>query len=170
MKAGSMTVADVQLVRLSFGDMANALARGDVDAYVGAEPGPSLSVLSGKGKVLLYPFTTPVGSINVVFATRPELIAKEPDLVRSVVRTHVAACKWCANPANRTEFEAATTKFLGPPKDVLDMTMGNINFDYELDADYLKRAKYYGEQMIVLKQIAQVPDYGTFINPSFLPK
>lgn len=170
MKAASMSAADVQLVRLSFGDMANALARGDVDAFVGAEPGPSLSVLSGKGKVLLYPYGTPVGSINVVFATRSELVAKEPEIVRNVVRTHVAACKWCANPANRTEFELATTKFLGPPKEVLDMTMGNINFDYALDADYLKRAKYYGEQMVELKQITQVPDYGTFINPSFLPK
>jgi NitT/TauT family transport system substrate-binding protein len=170
MKAAAMSPSDVQLVRLSFGDMANALARGDVDAFVGAEPGPSLSVLSGKGKVLLYPYTTPVGSINVVLATRAELIAKSPDLVRSVVKTHVAACKWCANPANRNEFEAATTKFLGPPKDVLDMTMGNINFDYAIDADYLKRARYYGDQMVALKEIAQVPDYGTFINPSFLPK
>ncbi len=62
MKAASMTTTDVQLVRLSFGDMANALARGDVDAYLGAEPGPSISVLSGKGKVLLYPYGTPVGS------------------------------------------------------------------------------------------------------------
>ena len=43
-----MAPADVQLVRLSFGDMANALARGDVDAYIGAEPGPSISVLSGQ--------------------------------------------------------------------------------------------------------------------------
>ena len=90
--------------------------------------------------------------------------------MRAVVKTHVAACKWCANPANHAEFEAATTKFLGPPKDVLDMTMNNINFDYALDADYLKRAKYYGEQMLELKQIAKLPDYGAFINPSFIPK
>ena len=170
MKASALTPADVQLVRLSFGDMANALARGDVDAFVGAEPGPSLSVLSGRGKVLLYPYATPVGSINVVLATRADLIAKDPELVRSVVKTHVAACKWCANPVNRNAFETATTKFLGPPKDVLDMTMGNINFDYALDADYLKRARYYGEQMVTLKEIAQVPDYGSFINTSFLPR
>jgi NitT/TauT family transport system substrate-binding protein len=170
MKASSMAASDVQLVRLSFGDMANALARGDIDAFVGAEPGPSLSVISGRGKVLLYPYATPVGSINVVFVTRAELVAKEPELVRSVVKTHVAACRWCANPANQTEFEAATSKFLGPPKNVLDMTMANINFDYALDADYLKRARYYGQQMVELKQISQVPDYTTFINPTFLPK
>ena len=84
MKMNRMTAADVQLVRLSFGDMANALARGDVDAYVGSEPGPSINVLSGKGKILLYPYNTPVGTINVTFATRSDLVAKQPDYVRAV--------------------------------------------------------------------------------------
>jgi ABC-type nitrate/sulfonate/bicarbonate transport system substrate-binding protein len=170
MKMASMTAADVQLVRLSFGDMANALARGDVDAYLGSEPGPSISVLSGKGKVLLYPYNTPVGLINVVFATRPDLIAKDPAYVREMVKVHVAACKWSSNPANRTEFEAMTTKILGPTKEQLDLAMNNINFDYAIDADYLAKAKYYGAQMVTLKEIAAVPDYATFFNTSFLPK
>jgi NitT/TauT family transport system substrate-binding protein len=170
MRGGGGPPPDVQLVRLSFGDMPNALARGDVDAYVGAEPGPSISVIGGKGRVLLYPYGTPVGSINVVFATRNDLVTKEPDYVRDVVKTHVLACQWASKPSSRAEFEAATTKFLGPPKDVLDMAMNNITFDYGLDADYLKRAKYYGDQMVTLKEIAAVPDYATFINTSFLPK
>jgi NitT/TauT family transport system substrate-binding protein len=170
MKMASLTASDVQLVRLSFGDMANALSRGDVDAYVGSEPGPSINVLNGKGKVLLYPYNTPVGQINVVFCTRPDVIAKQPDYVRDVVKTHVAACKWASNPANLAEFEAMTTKVLGPPKPVLDMAMKNINFDYAIDADYLAKAKYYGAQMVTLKEIAAVPDYNTFFNTSFLPK
>jgi len=37
-----------------------------------------------------------------------------------------------------------------------------------IDADYLAKAKYYGNQMIALKEITQVPDYSTFINTSFL--
>jgi NitT/TauT family transport system substrate-binding protein len=170
MKMASFTPADVQLVRLSFGDMANALARGDVDAYVGSEPGPSISVLSGKGRVLLYPYNTPVGAINVVFCTRRDVVAKQPDYVRDVMKTHVAACKWASNPANLTEFEAMTTKTLGPTKATLDMAMKNINFDYMIDAAYLAKAKYYGAQMVTLKEIAAVPDYSTFIDTSFLPK
>lgn len=170
MKMSTMTATDVQLVRLSFGDMANALARGDVDAYVGSEPGPSINVLSGKGRVLLYPYNTPVGQINVVLCTRPEIIAKTPDYVRDVVKTHAAACKWSTNPANLTEFEAMTTKVLGPNKETLDMAMKNINFDYMIDADYLAKAKYYGAQMVALKEIAAVPDYDKFINPTFIPK
>ena len=34
-----MTIRDMNPVRVSFSEMAIALARGDVDAYVGAEPG-----------------------------------------------------------------------------------------------------------------------------------
>lgn len=170
MKMTAMTATDVSLVRLSFGDMANALARGDVDAYVGSEPGPSINVLSGKGKILLYPYNTPVGSINVIFATRPELIGKQPDYVRTVVKAHCAAMAWAGKPASLDEFEAMTTKLLGPDKKTLDMAMKNITFDYMIDADYISRAKYYGQQMIALKEITQVPDYSTFINTSFIPK
>ena len=170
MKMNNMTATDVQLVRLGFGDMANALTRGDVDAYVGSEPGPSINVLAGKGKILLYPYNTPVGQINVTFATRSDLVAKQPDYVRSVVKTHCAAMAWAGKPGSLTEFEAETTKLLGAPKPALDMAMKNITFDYMIDADYLAKAKYYGQQMIALKEIAQVPDYSTFINTSFLPK
>jgi NitT/TauT family transport system substrate-binding protein len=170
MKMSSMTSSDVQLVRLGFGDMANALARGDVDAYVGSEPGPSINVLAGKGKILLYPYNTPVGQINVTFATRSDLVAKQPDYVRSVVKTHCQAMAWAGKPSSLTEFEAETTKLLGAPKPALDMAMKNITFDYMIDADYLAKAKYYGNQMIALKEITQVPDYSTFINTSFLPK
>jgi ABC-type dipeptide/oligopeptide/nickel transport system ATPase component len=40
LKAEGMSISDIQPIRLSFSDMAGALARGDIDAYVGAEPGP----------------------------------------------------------------------------------------------------------------------------------
>jgi NitT/TauT family transport system substrate-binding protein len=127
-------------------------------------------VLSGKGKVLLYPYNTPVGTINVVFCTRPELCAKQPDYVRDVVKAHVATMKFAANPANLNEFEAMITKALGPTKPTLDMAMKNIAFDWNIDADYIAKAKYYGTQMIALKEITALPDYSTFINTSFLPK
>jgi NitT/TauT family transport system substrate-binding protein len=170
MKQANMTDTDVQLVRLSFSDMSNALAAGNVDAYVGSEPGPSIDVLSGRGRVLLYPYGTPVGQINVIYATRSELITKDPAYVRSVVKTHCQAMAWAGKMSSRAEFNAETTRLLGADPKALDMAMNNITFDYMIDADYLKKAEYYGQQMIALKEIAKVPDYSTFINTSFLPK
>src|SRR5258705_3697286 len=62
-KAVGMTIKDVQHVRLPFSDMAPALARGDVDAYVGAEPGPGISLASGAGKIVEYPYSTAIGTL-----------------------------------------------------------------------------------------------------------
>src|SRR5262245_24796293 len=52
LKAEGMSIKDIQNIRLPFGDMAPALARGDVDAYVGAEPGPGISLANGVGKIV----------------------------------------------------------------------------------------------------------------------
>ena len=43
-----MSIKDITPVRVPFGEMPAMLARGDVDAYVGAEPGPGLSITSGR--------------------------------------------------------------------------------------------------------------------------
>ena len=45
-----MTIKDIQPIRLPFSDMPAALARGDVDAYVGAEPAPGISLANGTGR------------------------------------------------------------------------------------------------------------------------
>ena len=39
-----MSVKDITPVRVPFGEMHTAMIRGDVDAYVGAEPGPGVSL------------------------------------------------------------------------------------------------------------------------------
>jgi NitT/TauT family transport system substrate-binding protein len=43
-----------------------ALSRGDIDAYVGAEPGPGVSPSSGIGSLVEYPYSTAMGSLNMV--------------------------------------------------------------------------------------------------------
>src|SRR5262249_969649 len=44
LKMEGMTIKDVEPVRVSFSEMHISLARGDIDAYVGAEPGPRVSL------------------------------------------------------------------------------------------------------------------------------
>ena len=55
-----MTIRDIQPIRLQFSDMAGALARGDVDAYVGAEPAAGISLANNTGKLVEYPYSTPI--------------------------------------------------------------------------------------------------------------
>ena len=53
-----MTIKDVEPVRVSFSEMHISLARGDIDAYVGAEPGPGVSLSTGIGQLVEYPYST----------------------------------------------------------------------------------------------------------------
>ena len=62
LKMEGMTIKDVEPVRVSFSEMHISLARGDIDAYVGAEPGPGVSLSSGIGQLVEYPYSTPMGS------------------------------------------------------------------------------------------------------------
>ena len=53
-----LSVRDIVPVRISFSEMHIALARGDIDAYVGAEPAPGVSLSSGVGQLVEYPYGT----------------------------------------------------------------------------------------------------------------
>src|SRR5215475_9031742 len=55
-----MSIKDIQPIRLQFSDHAAALARGDVDAYVGAEPAAGISLANGTGRLVEYPYSTPI--------------------------------------------------------------------------------------------------------------
>src|SRR5580658_5322723 len=62
-----MSIKDVTAVRVPFGEMPTMLQRGDIDAYVGAEPAPGLSISSGVGQLVEYPYSTAMGGLNMVF-------------------------------------------------------------------------------------------------------
>jgi NitT/TauT family transport system substrate-binding protein len=89
-----LSIKDVTAVRVPFGEMPAMLARGDVDAYVGAEPGPALSITSGAGQLVEYPYSTPMGGLNMIFGTHEDTVAKNPDLVRTMLKTHSQAVEF----------------------------------------------------------------------------
>lgn len=168
LKAEGMTIKDVKSVRLSFSEMAGALERGDVDAYVGAEPGPSISVTRGVGKVLEYPYTTAVGNLNMVMGTHTDTIKSDPELVKVFLEMHKKASEYAvANPAAVVEMAGAK---LGLPADVAKLAAANVFFAWKPDADWLKRVHYYCSLMLERKQIRKLPDYNSFIVTSFSPK
>jgi len=81
-----MSIKDVESVRVSFSEMPTALARGDVDAYVGAEPGPGLSLATDVGKIVEYPYSTAMGSLNMIMATHRDMVTQNPELVKLVLK------------------------------------------------------------------------------------
>ena len=162
-----LSIKDVTPVRVPFGEMPAMLARGDVDAYVGAEPGPALSITSGAGQLVEYPYSTPMGGLNMIFGTHEETVAKNPDLVRAMLMTHSQAVEFMM--ANKPIVTDMTVQKLGANRAAVDQALGanNVEYVWKLDATVQGQAKTYAQQMLELKQIRALPKFDTFLNPKF---
>jgi NitT/TauT family transport system substrate-binding protein len=168
LKQEGMTIKDIKPVRVSFSEMASALERSDIAAFVGAEPGPSISVGKGIGKVVEYPYTTPTGTVNMVMTTHADNTKDKAELIKVFLKVHRQATEYAM--ANRAAFVDMSVQKLGLPAKTAELAAPNVELTWKIDADWSKRAQYYGSQMLDKKQIRQLPDYGTFINASFNPQ
>jgi NitT/TauT family transport system substrate-binding protein len=166
LKAEGMSIKDIQPVRVLFGEMPAALQRGDLDAYVGAEPGPGISLATGVGKIVEYPYSTPTGSLNMVFATSQKMIDSDPALVKLMLDIHRKASEYAmAHPDELTEM---AVQKLGQKRESIDKAIGNVELTWKIDDLVVKEAHYYGSQMLEMKQIRALPDYDKFINARFV--
>ena len=162
-----LSIKDVTPVRVPFGEMPAMLARGDVDAYVGAEPGPALSITSGAGQLVEYPYRTPMGGLNMIFGTHEDTVAKNPDLVKTMLKTHSQAVEFMM--ANKPLVTDMTVQKLGANRAAVDQALGanNVEYVWKLDTTVQGQAKTYAQQMLELKQIRALPKFETFLNPKF---
>ena len=162
-----MSLKDVTSVRVPFGETHAMLARGDIDAYVGAEPGPALSITSGVGQLVEYPYGTAMGGLNMIFGTHEETVTKDPDLVRTMLKTHRQAVEFMT--ANKAAVTDMTVAKLGANRAAVDQALGanNVEYVWKLDDKVLGQAKTYAQHMLELKQIRALPKYETFLNPKF---
>lgn len=161
-----MSIKDIQPIRLSFSDMAPALARGDIDAYVGAEPGPGISLATGAGKIVEYPYSTPIGSLNMVLATRQELIDKNPALVSTMLEIHRKANEFAM--ANKVKMAEMTVQKLGQKPESVEKALPNVELTWKMNGQFITEAKYYGAEMLDKKQIRALPNYDKFIDTKFV--
>jgi ABC-type nitrate/sulfonate/bicarbonate transport system substrate-binding protein len=161
-----MTIKDVETVRISFSEMHIALARGDIDAYVGAEPGPGVSLSTGIGQLVEYPYSTPMGSLNMVFGTHHDTIAAKPELVKVMIGIHQRATDYAAS--HKDALIAMAAQKLGQKKEVLEASVPNVELNWRLGAREVEESKIYAEHMLSLKQIKHIPDFATFIDTSFV--
>ncbi|MCA0317532.1 MAG: NrtA/SsuA/CpmA family ABC transporter substrate-binding protein [Proteobacteria bacterium] len=162
-----LSIRDVTAVRVPFGEMHAMLARGDIDAYVGAEPGPALSITSGVGQLVEYPYGTAMGGLNMIFGTHEETVARNPDLIVTMLKIHRQAVEFMN--ANKPLVAETTVQRLGANKAAVEQALGanNIEYVWKLDETVQKQAKTYAEQMLSLRQIRALPDFAKFLNPKF---
>ena len=159
-----MSPRDITPVRVSFSEMHAALARGDVDAYVGAEPAPSISVSTGVGKIVEYPYSTPMGSLNQVLATHSDTVANRPDLVRTMVGLQRKAAEFATSHPD--EMIAMTVAKLGQKREAIAIALPNVELIWRMTPLMITQAKTYADHMLEAKQIRALPDFA-FLDPRF---
>ena len=157
-----MTIHDIQSVRVSFSEMPAALQRGDVDAYVGAEPGPSISLASGVGKIVEYPYSTAMGSLNMILATHRDTIEQKPDLARVVLNLQKQASEYAMSHPG--EMVAMTVAKLGMKKQAVELSVKNVELNWKMTPEMVEHGKTYAQHMLELRQIRALPDFTTFFD------
>lgn len=162
-----LSIKDITSVRVPFGEMPAMLARGDIDAYVGAEPGPALSITSGVGQLVEYPYGTAMGGLNMILGTNDETVTKDPDLVRAMLKTHRQAVEFMS--ANKPAVVDMTVQKLGANRAAVEQALGanNVEYVWKLDEKVQGQVKTYAQHMLELKQIRALPKFETFLNPKF---
>src|SRR5258707_692066 len=166
LKMEGMTIKDVEPVRVSFSEMHISLARGDIDAYVGAEPGPGVSLSTGVGQLVEYPYSTAMGSLNMVFGTHRELITEKPDLVRVMIGIHQRATDYAAT--NKDVIVAMAAGNLGQKKEAIEASVPNVELTWKMGPKEIEEAKIYADSMLTFKQIKRVRDFATCFDMSFV--
>lgn len=161
-----MSVSDIIPVRIFFSEMHLALAHGDIDAYVGAEPGPSLSLATGVGKLVEYPYSTNMGSLNMVFGTHRDTTTSKPEITKIILDIHRKASEYAM--ANPKEMAAMTVAKLGQKREAVDIAVQNVELTWKFGHKEIQQAKTYAEHMLALKQIKQLPDFATFFDTRFV--
>jgi NitT/TauT family transport system substrate-binding protein len=161
-----MSLADITPVRISFSEMHVALARGDVDAYVGAEPGPSVSLATGIGKVVEYPYGTAMGALNMVFGAHRDTLSSKPELTKVILDIHRKASEYAMSKP--TELAAMAVAKLGQKKEAVEIAVSNVELTWKFGAKEIQQSKTYAQHMLALKQIKQLPDFASFFDTRFV--
>jgi NitT/TauT family transport system substrate-binding protein len=166
LKTEGMTVRDIQPIRLSFSDMPAALARGDIDAYVGAEPGPGISLANGTGRLVEYPYSTSIGSLNMILSTSEKMIKENPERLKLIVEMHKKATDYAM--AHPEEMVEVAIQKLGQQRKSIELAVPNVELTWKIDNDFIERAKAYSELMVEKKQVRQAPDMAHAITEQFM--
>jgi NitT/TauT family transport system substrate-binding protein len=167
-RAGMNPDRDVKLTRLDFFDMGTALAGGGIDAFLSGEPFPTLAVQAGYGKILAYPYyDESIGAINAGMLVRKDTIEKHPALVRKLVQAHAEATEYLRSHPDVWLKRASQ---FGAPLAILKKAAPNMELAWNMDEDFVRKAKALGKRMQELGVIKRQPDFDGLFNLAFVKK
>ncbi|MEA4988817.1 MAG: ABC transporter substrate-binding protein [Anaerovorax sp.] len=156
---------DVELVRIDFFDMGQALAQGTVDAFYSGEPYPSIAVAEGYGRILSYPKDDEFGIINSEMMTTREKIEKDPEMIQELVNAHIKATEYLNHDKNAWINKAAE---FGTDEAVLEISLENIDLFWNINEKYIDSTKKLAQRMLEQGLIDKVPDIDAMFDLRFI--
>jgi NitT/TauT family transport system substrate-binding protein len=165
-QAGLDPQKDVILQRIDFFDMGQALSQGNVAAFCSGEPYPSLAVVNGYGRVLVYPYYGDgVGTINAGMLTTRSQIENDREKIQQLVTAHARATEHLKD--NPEEWIDMSSGF-GTDPQVLEVARENMELSWYMDEAYVKQAEQLAIRMKDLGMINEVPDMDVLFDLSFV--
>jgi NitT/TauT family transport system substrate-binding protein len=166
LKQHNFPLDQVTLIRLAPADMPAALQRGDIDAFSGNEPNSSLAVLGGYGKVVLYPYDTPIGGINVGVLTSDKVIKDKAAMMRVWAVAHAKATEelagnpevWADTASREWGYDRASTR----------KSIDNIELAWKMDPAWLKQFAVFMDRLKELSVISKVPEFDRMVVRAFV--
>ena len=156
----------VELVFLDNQDQPTPLARGDVDAICCFEPYATFAELNGFGKRIWVPYDSPMGKTNLGFVASAAFIAKEPDLVRALVKAHVTATNTMRdNPSIAVE---TTIKQFNMSREIAEASTKNLFFSADSGTAFQTGLRSLAGMMMEDKLLDSEPNWDQFIDTRFI--
>lgn len=157
---------DVQLIRIDFFDMGQALAQGDVDAFYSGEPYPSEASVKGYGRILSYPNDSDsFGNINSAMITTKDKIENNSEMIQKLVNAHVKSTQLLNQDKDAWLLKAGE---FGTDKEVLEVAADNIELFWDMDETYINRVRNLANRMKEQGLITKVPDIEAMFDLSFI--
>jgi NitT/TauT family transport system substrate-binding protein len=165
-KQHNVKLDEVTLIRLAPADMPAALQRGDIDAFSGNEPNSTLTLLGGYGKVVVYPYDTPIGGINVGVLTSDKHIKDKAPLLRAWAVAHAKATEEMAK--NPEMWADTVSREWGYERTSTRKSIDNIELVWRMDPAWLKQFAVFMDRLKELSVIAKIPEFDKVVVRQFV--
>jgi NitT/TauT family transport system substrate-binding protein len=165
LRKANVKLDEVTLIRLAPADMPAALQRGDIDAFSGNEPNSTQAVMAGYGRVVLYPYDNPVGTINVGVLSSERTIKNKADMLRAWAPAHAKATEELAR--NPDQWADIVTKEWGYDRTATRRSMDNIELKWQMDERFMAQMAAFSDRLKGLGVIQTIPDLNKLVVRDF---
>ena len=169
-QAGMQLDRDLRSVPLGYADHLAALERGEIDAYMGTEPPATSSVISGVGKRLVNPYTTPIGDFNTAIWASPKML-EQPDLVRTAAKMQRDAAEYLTPGGvnDKAVWKDLLVNQFGYTEAIYNEVLSNIGAVWKFDEARRRQVEAGAQVMRASGVLKKDPDFSTVYALEYQP-